>query len=364
MARRVVIAGGGTGGHLFPGVAIVETLAELDPSLDFAFVGASRGIEARVIPELGYELRLLNVEPLRSGGLAGAFKGALSLPRSGVQALGFLKELKPSVVIAVGGYAAGPFTAAASFKGIKTALMEQNAVPGMTNKWLGKMVDRAYLSFESTRSYFPKPECHVVGNPIRKAILERAKGFKYTPSEPDGPFRVLVVGGSGGAQSMNLGLPRAFEKLAPELRARLHVVHQVGRGRLDGARAAYEGVDVSHELVEFVDDMASAYSACHLLICRAGMSTIAEVTALGLPALYVPLHTADGHQIANAMEIVEAGGGMMVDDSEVGSERVTRLLSGVMQNPQSLLNLSVASRTCGRPGAALQVAHEILDWIS
>lgn len=363
MSKRVVIAGGGTGGHLFPGVALVESLSELDSSLEFAFVGAKRGIEARVIPNLGYDLRLLDVKPLKNAGLSGAVKGALSLPMSGIQALSFLNELKPDVVIAVGGYAAGPFTAMASVKGVKTALMEQNAVPGLTNQWLGKLVDRAFLSFDSTRSYFPKAECSVLGNPIRKTILERSEGFKYR--KPDaGDFRILVIGGSGGARSINVGLPKALMQLPDELRQRVVVKHQVGKGRLDSARAAYETVDFRHELVEFVDDMAQAYSNADLLICRAGMSTIAEVTALGIPALYVPLETADGHQLANATEIVEAGGGMMVRDAEIADARVARLLTGVMQNPESLVNLAMGAKKCGRPDAGLEVAREVLDWIS
>lgn len=363
MARKLVIAGGGTGGHLFPGVAVVECLQELDPTMEFAFVGATRGIEARVIPELGFDLRLLDVKPLRSGGLSGALSGAWSLPKSGFQALSYLKELKPDAVLAVGGYAAGPFTAAAAIRGVKTALMEQNAIPGMTNQWLGKLVDRAFLSFDSTRQYFPKAQCMTVGNPIRRAILSRAAGFQYQAPTEDGPFRIFVMGGSGGAHSLNVGLPLAFGALSPELRSRLHVFHQVGKGRMEPAKEAYAKVDVSHELVEFVDDMATAYAQCHLLICRAGMSTIAEVTALGIPAMYVPLKTADGHQEANALEIVEAGGAMMVNNDEVASERVTRLIAGLMRNPQALINLGVGAKACGRPEAARQVAQEILDWI-
>lgn len=361
MSKHLVIAGGGTGGHLFPGVAVVEAALELDPSLRVTFVGAERGIEARVIPQLGFDLRLLPVQPLRSGGLVGAVKGAASLPWSGVKAVQFLNELKPDVVVAVGGYAAGPMTAMAAMRGVKTALLEQNAVPGMTNRWLGKLVDRAYLSFDSTRGHFPSADCRTVGNPIRKAIRERVASVKYSP--PTDEFHVLVIGGSGGAHSLNVGLPEALKQLPEEIRGRIIVRHQTGKGRLESAKQAYANDVGTHDLTEFIDDMASAYGWAHLLICRAGMSTIAEVTALGLPAIYVPLPTADGHQIANALEIAEKGGGLMVPNDEVGSERMARLIEGLVRHPESLANLSVQARNLGRPEAAETVARELLAWI-
>lgn len=359
--KHLVIAGGGTGGHLFPGVAVVEAALEIDPNLRVTFVGAERGIEARVIPQLGHDLKLLPVHPLRSGGLGGALKGAASLPWSGVKALQFIQELDPDLVVAVGGYAAGPMTAMASMRGKKTALLEQNAVPGMTNRWLGKFVDRAYLSFDSTRAYFPKADCRVVGNPIRKSIRDRVQAVRYSPPEHD--LNILVIGGSGGSQPLNLGVPQALAKLSDEIRARVHVRHQAGRGRLDGAQKAYEVFSGDYELTEFIDDMAEAYAWCHLLICRAGMSTIAEVTALGIPAIYVPLPTADGHQEANALEIAEKGGGMMIPNDEIGSDRMARLIEGLVRNPASLLNVSHRSRELGKPDAAMIVARELLDWI-
>lgn len=361
MSRHLVIAGGGTGGHLFPGIAVVEAALEMQPDLRVTFVGAERGIEARVVPKLGYDLRLLPTHPIRAGGAVGALKGAASLPWSGAKAARYVFELKPDVVVAVGGYAAGPMTAVASLLGKKTALLEQNAIPGMTNRWLGKFVDRAFLSFDSTVKSFPKAKCMVVGNPVRKAILDRVDAVRY--EAPTQGLRILVIGGSGGAHSLNVGLPRALAELPDEVRSGIEVRHQTGRNRLESARQAYDAYDGKYELTEFIDDMVEAYSWCDLLICRAGMSTIAEVTVLGIPAIYVPLSIGDGHQIANAMEIVEKGGGMMIPDDEVSSSRMTRLIQGLFNNPISLQQISRQAILLGHPDAAQVVARELLDWV-
>lgn len=369
MARgaHVVVAGGGTGGHLFPGVAVVEAMEKLDPTVRISFVGSSRGIEARVVPELGYPFREIDVKPLKSGGVAGFLKGAASLPLSGVQAIRYVRELRPDLVVAVGGYAAGPFTAAAATLGTPTALMEQNASLGLTNRILSKFVKRAFVAFPKTCEELPDGvECDALGNPIRGELVEMGRDFSYTAPERDGTFDVLVIGGSGGAHSLNVGVPKALDGLPEPLRRRLSVTHQAGRGRAQTAKDAYDESDLfegTWRVTEFIDDMASAYAECDLLICRAGMSTIAEVTVLGIPALYVPLPSADGHQASNALQIVEGGGGMMVDDSEIATERATRLLAGLMRNPESLANLAVRSKTMGKPDAAKNVAERLLSMI-
>ncbi len=361
-AKHIVIAGGGTGGHLFPGVAVVEALTRLAPdSVRFSFVGSSRGIEARAVPKLGYDLHTIDVKPLKSGGVAGLARGAASIPGAGLKARKLVKDLNPDCVIAVGGYAAGPFTMMAALSGVHTVLMEQNAVPGLTNRWLGKVVKKAYVSFESTRALLAGTESEFVGNPVRSQIAERGVDFRYEAPSETGTFEILVIGGSGGAGSLNSGVPDALRALPEELQRRIHIVHQAGRNRTD--EVSYEGFLGDAEVVEFIDDMGAAYRKMHLLVCRAGMSTIAEVTLMGLPALYVPLSTGDGHQRDNAREVVEAGGGMMVDDHEIGADRATRLIAGVMRNPQALANLAAGAKRLGRPQAAEQIARDVLEAI-
>jgi UDP-N-acetylglucosamine--N-acetylmuramyl-(pentapeptide) pyrophosphoryl-undecaprenol N-acetylglucosamine transferase len=361
--NRVVIAGGGTGGHLFPGVAVVEAIKELDPTVDIAFVGTEKGIEARVVPELGYNLELVDVPTLKGGGLTGWASGLSKLPFSGLASMSTFKKLNPGLVISVGGYAAGPFTMLSSVRGVPTALMEQNSVPGMTNKLLGRVVDRAFLTFESSAKFFDGVRCDVVGNPVRRDLLELAEVFTYEAPEEGEPFNILVIGGSGGAASLNGDLPAALVGLE-ELGSHVRVRHQCGRGRQDELAGRYDGFRGEVEVTEFIDDMAAAYDWCDLLICRAGASTIAEVLVLGIPAVYVPFPgAADDHQTKNAREIAEAGAGVTIPDDEIGSARATRLLAGLIRNPVSLENLSRKARSMGRPNAARCVAEACLDML-
>jgi UDP-N-acetylglucosamine--N-acetylmuramyl-(pentapeptide) pyrophosphoryl-undecaprenol N-acetylglucosamine transferase len=361
--NRIVIAGGGTGGHLFPGVAVVEAIEELDPSVDIAFVGTENGIEARVIPELGYQLELVDVPTLKGGGVKGWASGLSKLPFSGLESMSAFKKLNPGLVVSVGGYAAGPFTMLSSVRGVPTALMEQNSVPGMTNKLLGRVADRAFLTFESSAKFFDGVRCEVVGNPVRRDLLALAERFEYqAPAEDDG-FNILVIGGSGGAASLNRDLPEALVGLE-DLGAHVSVRHQCGRDREDELDGRYEGFEGEVEVVEFIDDMASAYRWCDLLICRAGASTIAEVLVLGIPAVYVPFPgAADDHQTENAREIAESGAGVTLPDDEIGSARATRLLAGLIRNPVSLENLSRKARSMGRPDAATRVAQSCLEML-
>jgi UDP-N-acetylglucosamine--N-acetylmuramyl-(pentapeptide) pyrophosphoryl-undecaprenol N-acetylglucosamine transferase len=241
--------------------------------------------------------------------------------------------------------------------------MEQNSVPGMTNKLLGRVVDRAFLTFESSAKFFDGVRCEVVGNPVRRDLLALAERFEYqAPAEDDG-FNILVIGGSGGAASLNRDLPEALVGLE-ELGAHVSVRHQCGRDREDELDGRYEGFEGEVEVVEFIDDMASAYRWCDLLICRAGASTIAEVLVLGIPAVYVPFPgAADDHQTKNAREIAESGAGVTLPDDEIGSARATRLLAGLIRNPVSLENLSRKARSMGRPDAATRVAESCLEML-
>jgi UDP-N-acetylglucosamine--N-acetylmuramyl-(pentapeptide) pyrophosphoryl-undecaprenol N-acetylglucosamine transferase len=360
-SKHVVIAGGGTGGHLFPGVAVVEALQQIDPSVRASFVGTERGIEARVIPNLGYDLHLVEVRALKGKSLVDRLAGGLALPASLLKARALVRKIEPDVVISVGGYAAGPFTLAASLEGRPTALMEQNATPGMTNRILARFVDRAFLTFDDSVAFFPKTPCHVTGNPIRRSLLERAKTLTYAQPESNGEFRILVIGGSGGAGSLNEYVPELVKSMG-DLKSRIAIRHQAGRGRAESVQPRYEGFEGKAEVVEFIDDMAEAYAWCHVLICRAGASTIAEVLALGIPAIYVPFPgAADNHQEKNALAVTEAGAGMMLHDHEIASQRAQSLLKGLILNPVALARVSARARETARPEAAREIASQILE---
>lgn len=360
---RIVVAGGGTGGHLYPGIAVVEAMQEIRNDLQFAFVGTDDGIESRVVPAEGYELHTMDVPPLKGQGMAGWIGGGLKLTKSGVQAMSLLRELQPALTISVGGYAAGPFTMAAAVAGRSTALMEQNREPGMTNRILGRFVDRAFVAFESTCDSFDHADCQAVGNPLRRSIRQTAGEFTYEPSETGEPFRILVTGGSGGAKSFNTELPGALTELG-DAAERVEVRHQYGNGRADEIAGQYDDFPGRVELVEFIDEMAEAYRWCDLLICRGGGTTIAEVLAFGLPAVYVPSpHVTDDQQTKNARAIAEQGAGIMLPDQAIGSGRATRLVRGLLDNPVSLENMAREARRLGAQDAAVAIAEGCLELV-
>lgn len=363
MARRVVIAGGGTGGHLFPGVAVAEELSRLSEDIEVSFVGTERGIESRVIPRLGYQLDLMDVQGLKGGGI-GKLKGALKLPVAGLEAMALVRRLKPSLVVSVGGYAAGPFTMCAAVMGVPTVLLEQNSVPGVTNRALGKVVKRAFLTYEESKNFFRGNSVEVVGNPLRRDLLDRASSFAYKPPAPGEPLKIMVLGGSGGSLALNQQIPGALCDLGDAAK-QLKVTHQVGKQSGEIAREVYEKREFAGEVevVEFIEDMASAYEDTHLMICRAGATTIAEVLAFGLPAIYIPFPgAADDHQTSNALALTEQGAGVMVPQSDLtpDNDRLGRLLQGLMQNPESLGNMATRARALGRPEAGEQIARECL----
>ncbi|RAL23482.1 undecaprenyldiphospho-muramoylpentapeptide beta-N-acetylglucosaminyltransferase [Lujinxingia litoralis] len=358
---HLVIAGGGTGGHLFPGVAVAQAFERLAPGSRVSFVGTQRGIEARVIPQLGYPLHLVDVVGLKGSGPLGLLRGVARLPGSGLQARRIVKDLAPSVVVSVGGYAAGPITLAAALARVPTALMEQNAIPGLTNKLLARVVDHAFLTFEESAQYLGRLPHSVPGNPVREELIELASRFDYEGPSPERPFRILVIGGSGGAGSFNEHLPEWFTKMG-ELQGQLAVRHQAGRGRAEDVRPRYEGFQGRAEVVEFIDDMAEAYRWCDLLICRAGATTIAEVLTLGIPAIYIPFpNAADDHQRFNARSVVEAGAGLMLEDHEIASTRAVNLLAGLMRNPESLSRLAAGARAQGKAQAAETIARALIE---
>jgi UDP-N-acetylglucosamine--N-acetylmuramyl-(pentapeptide) pyrophosphoryl-undecaprenol N-acetylglucosamine transferase len=280
------------------------------------------------------------------------------LPVSALQAIQLLRGLRPSCIVSVGGYAAGPVAALGGLLGISTVLLEQNSVPGMTNRLLDRVASHAFLSFDRSASHFKHAECHIVGTPVRDDILELRNQYTYECSN-EGPFRVLVLGGSGGAGSLNERLPETLTELQSGERG-LRVRHQCGRGRKTPVEDAYRSFSGELEIVEFIDDMPAAYRDADLLICRAGASTISEILTVGLPAVFVPFpEAADDHQTKNARAVAEAGAGIELADKDLGTGRATRLLQGLINNPVSLRNIAERARRIGKPDAAENIAEII-----
>jgi UDP-N-acetylglucosamine--N-acetylmuramyl-(pentapeptide) pyrophosphoryl-undecaprenol N-acetylglucosamine transferase len=277
MIKRIMVVGGGTGGHLFPGIAVVEELRRRNPGVEVSFVGTARGIEARVLPRLGEDLRMIEVQPWQGRKPLALLRNMALLPKSFSAARTLLKECKPELVLGLGGYASGPVLMMASAMRIPTALLEQNAHVGVTNRLLASSVGRAYLTYAETLSQFGSAKGRVLGNPVRRAFVEAAQLALHDPAGVEARARrVLVVGGSQGAQSLNEVVPKALS-LSGLSEQGVSVLHQAGESMRDAVKARYAELGVNAEVVTFIDDMSRAYASASLVIARAGATTLAEL---------------------------------------------------------------------------------------
>ena len=353
---RLVVAGGGTGGHLFPGLALAEEVKTRHPRNDVLFVGSARGLEARVVPQTGFPLALIDVGPLKGQGTGTLLRGLFRLPRALSQSLSILRKFNPDVVVGVGGYASGPAVLAAWMLRIPTAVQEQNALPGFTNRVLGRLARAVFISFDEARPFFDPARTHLLGNPIRRAFLDNYLHVK----PPGAKLSIFVTGGSQGAHGLNTRVAEAVELLAPDLGPRLRVVHQTGTRDLEAvqvryARLASTGIEAS--ATAFIDDMAHAYAEADLLVCRAGATTIAELTVCKKPSILVPFpFAADDHQTINARSLVQSGAALLLQERELTGQSLAAVLRGLEADRPRLSLMSRASGLLGRPEAAREIA--------
>jgi UDP-N-acetylglucosamine--N-acetylmuramyl-(pentapeptide) pyrophosphoryl-undecaprenol N-acetylglucosamine transferase len=348
----VLIAGGGTGGHVFPAVAVAEAmqlLADVEP----VFCGTSRGIETRVVPAHGWRLELLDVVPMKGGGPARAVRGAIVAARATARSVGIVRALRPRAVLGVGGYAAGPVALAAALLGAPVAVLEPNQVVGLANRLLAPFAKRAYVAWEETAARFRQGAARVTGVPLRA-------GFVPRPYAPSGKARVLVVGGSQGAAALNERLPQVIARIGDV--AGLEVLHQAGRDRDGAVRAAYEREGVRRVVVvPFIDDVPRALAEADVVVARAGASTIAEVTAVGRAAVLVPFpRAADDHQARNAEALARAGGAVCVRQEAADPVRLALEIRRLLCDDAARTTMADASRAHGRSAAAHEVAADLL----
>lgn len=359
MAKRIIVAGGGTGGHLFPGIAVGQELrARL--GADLLFVGTARGIEARVLPARGEALRLLEVSPLKGRSPGELLRSVGRLPGAALEARRIVREHDTDLVIGVGGYASGPVLAAAASLGIPTAVLEQNAHVGLTNRMVAPLVGRAYVSFEETAERFGA-RARVLGNPIRPAL---AKVARRAAVDPDGfearANTILVLGGSQGAGALNELVPAA---LAGVERGAMRVVHQTGAAMREEVQARYDALGVAADVVSFIDDMAGAYASAALVVARAGATTLAEVCAIGRPSVLVPYpHAADDHQTRNARALEIEGAAVCLPQEEMDA-RLQPVLRELLADPAKRRAMSDAARRRGRPDAAAAIVDDLCEWL-
>jgi UDP-N-acetylglucosamine--N-acetylmuramyl-(pentapeptide) pyrophosphoryl-undecaprenol N-acetylglucosamine transferase len=351
---RVLIAGGGTGGHLYPGIAVAREIVRVQPDAVVTFAGTARGIEAKAVPRERFTLDLLRSSGLKASSVQARIKGLSILPISGVDAWRILSRRTPDVVIGVGGYSSGPVVAAAASRGIPTLLLEQNAVPGLTNRLLARVVTSAAVTFPSTLRFFGG-RGFVAGNPVRPEF------FDVPAERVAGPPRVLIFGGSQGAHAINMAMVEAAPGLAAR-RLPLEITHQTGERDLEAVRDAYRAAGLEARVEAFIFDMAREMKLADLVVCRAGATTIAELTASARPAIFIPLPTAaDDHQRVNAEVLVTAGAGELIEQRDATGERLADRIAALTTDDLKRREMSAAAHKLAHPDAAGAIVERVFD---
>ena len=355
---RLLLAGGGTGGHLFPAVALAETLKKQEATAEILFVGTKLGIEYRVLPELEWNLETVNISGFSGKGIMAKLAVIMKLGQSVIQGRRILKRFRPDIVIGVGGYASAPLVIAAKTLRVPTLLHEQNAIPGLTNRLLARWADRVCVAFDQTTTAFSGVKAIMTGNPLRSGIAD-------CPQVGNKPLMLLVFGGSLGARAINDAMCVAMPLLLQE-NPDLWVIHQTGNDDLQRVKLAYAELDSTNIRVEaFINDMVAVYKDTDLVVCRAGATTVAELTACGRPSVMIPYPFAAGdHQKANALALVEKQAAVMLEQKDLTGEILAKTVNGLLADRKSLLAMAVAAKGQGRGDAAekiLDVCREIID---
>ena len=343
---RAILAGGGTGGHVIPALAIANQLKKRYDA-EVLFIGTARGIENRLVPAAGFPLQLVRVGALKNVSLTTRLKTAFDLPRAVWDAGRMLNQFAPDVVIGVGGYASGPAMLAAVVKHIPTLAFEPNVVPGFANRMVARLVSGAAVHFEETAEYFRHAE--VTGVPVRQAFFEIAPKRGGMPT-------VLVFGGSQGAHAINDAMIRCLPVLLREAPG-IRILHQTGERDYNDALAAYQSLGESAEVSKFIDDMPGAFARADLVVCRSGASTVAEIAAAGTPAVFVPFpRAADDHQRVNAEALARHGAAVVVEESKLEGVWLAETIAALLQDSHRLEQMSQAARQLAHPNAAHDIA--------
>ena len=352
MTAKVVIAGGGTGGHLFPGIALAEEFTRRKEGWEVIFVGTGRGLEQRILPRWGFALKTIPAAPLKGRSWWGKAVSFSTLVLGVWWSLGLLRRISPRLVIGLGGYSAGAVVLAACLLGIKRVIQEQNVQPGFTNRMSSRFAQRVFLSWAEGAGFFPQAKARVTGNPLRRAVLT-GRGKKR---EAKG-FTLLILGGSQGATAIN----RAMVEAAPLLKEikDLRIIHQTGTADYPLVREGYDKAGLQASVHPFIDEMAPCYREAHLAVCRAGAATVTDLCAWGRAAIMVPYpFAADDHQRVNAGVMVREGAGRMIPDQELSSRRLADEILLLYRDRQALREMEKKAAALGRPDAAARIVDE------
>ena len=349
MGKTLLIAAGGTGGHLFPGIAVADELRRRDPAVRVVFVGTPRGLESRLVPQAGYALELLPILPLNNVGLARMMKGLLALPRALWAAIALVRRLRPRAVLGIGGYAGGPVVLVAALTGVRTVILEPNATPGFTNRILRPFVKQAACAYEPALAHYPGKGV-LTGNPVRG-------GFAPGPrtAAGAGSKTLLVFGGSQGSRVLNRAMTAALGSLPAA--DRLRIVHQTGPAMLAEVEGEYAKAGRTDEVRAFLDDMPVRFAQADVVVCRSGATTCAELTAAGKASILVPFaQAADDHQKVNAMALAAAGAAVMIEEKDLSGTSLAAAITRVIDDPAARASMERAALSLARPDAAARVA--------
>lgn len=348
---KVLFAAGGTGGHIYPAIAVAKEVLRRDANSTIKFVGTAKGLETKLVPNNGFELLTIESAGLKNVGLIGKLKGLLILPKSFLEARKLLKEFHPDVVVGAGGYVTGPVLLMASLMKIPTLVMDSNALPGFTNRQLARFVDKAALTFEESLKFFPNKGV-VTGNPVRNEFFEiqpKARGEKVN---------LLIFGGSQGARAINLAMVDTLNSLPMD---KLNIVHQTGELDFEKVETGYQEANWHADIRRYITDMMSEFAKADLVICRAGATTCAELAAAGKAAIMIPLPTAaDDHQRKNAEALEAAGAAKMILQKDLTGESLAREIESLLNAPQKITEMENSARKLAKKDAA-ELAVNIIE---
>lgn len=358
-ALRIIIAGGGTGGHLFPGIAIAQEFMARNPNSNVLFVGTGIPFETSILSELGFKHAKITAAGIKGRGTAQQALSIAKIPKGIFESIMILKRFKPDLVIGVGSYAAGPLVTGAWLLGIRIALHEQNILMGITNRILSRLADQIFISFENTPLELNGRKVHLTGNPVRKEILQRNGNQKVSTVEGFGkqrPFTVLIIGGSQGAHGINLAVMEAVEHI--QEKDDFFFIHQTGVQDETMVKAAYQRCDIAGKVQAFFVDMARQYQQADLVICRAGATTVAEITAIGKGVVFIPFpFAADNHQVLNARTLTNAAAAEIILQKDLSGRVLADKIEYFASNPEALCQMASRAKDFGRPDAAAMIVN-------
>lgn len=357
---KLIIAGGGTGGHLYPGIAVAEEFCARNCKNELLFVGVKRGIEARVLPEQGWPVRFVSSGFIKGRGWFGVLKGVLKTGLGILQSLGIVLSFRPSFILGMGGYSSVPMVLAGRLMGVRAAIHEQNAVPGLANRLLGKIVNKVFIAYPDCRTFFPDGKTEMTGNPVRKSILGAGREEAEKSTEN---FTVFVFGGSQGAKKINAVAAKVFCRDEMK-RHGIKIIHQTGYDDYESVANAYRNAGVNAEVYPFIEDMAWAYGTAGLVICRAGAATISELLATGRPSILMPYpYAADDHQRKNAEYVVKNGAARMITDSDLTATRLLEELEELIGDGSELVIMGKNAETLAHSDASARIYEEIVHLV-